>query len=733
MDTAANNQLGGLLVAIPLLPLAAALIGYLLAWGQGRLALRLNAWLGGLALLASGGLAGWLLSAVQQSQADSIAWRVPWLALPDAALLTDAAGNRTGLPVPLAFNAGVPALLFALTTAVIAVVVLVFAVRERRDDPRRATFFATLTLFAGSMLLFLAADTLLVIYIAWELMGLTSYLLIAHPGTDRARRAARQAFWTTRATDFGLLFAVFTLMTVFRWTTLSGIDLTALLQSIASQGGNPREVYPWLSAVALLVLAAVLGKAAQFPLSFWLSDAMVAPAPVSALLHAATMVAAGPYLLTRLHGFFVVADLPLLAATLLGGLTLLTGAIMALAARDPKRVLAYSTVSHLGLVVMSVGVLAEEAGYYHLLAHAWFKAALFLGVGYLVAVWLTQHGGAEADHEPPELDRLAGFARRQPLVLWGVLVPAGLSLAGLFPLAGALGKEQIFQALLTRYGATPQAGIPAIGEQFPVAAAAWAVGACMLVIALPLTAAYITRLVGILGWGRPAPQPPEAAVAAVAAPRGWGVPLVLTTLLALMGSVGWAAAYFNWYNTPAGFAPESAAWKWSAAGHTSQLVSAVALAAVLIGAGLTWYLRVARPQAGDRVFREGGLAALAAFFRHGMYLRELFHLVIGRCGELLAVLAGRADVGLLDWLVLRLGGLGRLIATAARWVDDYIVDGLRWLACEFWWFLKRLHARTMQTGQIQHYMFIVLLGTALLCLVILRPLSRILADILGSI
>lgn len=740
MDGTANNLDGTLLVLVPLLPLLAALLGYVLHLSRGKAAALFSAWLGGLALLISAALSGWLFLVVQRG-AGQVTFLTSWLVLPSGM-------QREGLQVPLAFLGSNPQLLFAITTALIGFGVLLFAVRERRGDPRAGVFFATLTLFAGAMLLFLTADTLILIYIAWELMGLCSYLLIAHPGTDAARRAARQAFWTTRATDFGLLFAVILLLTVFQFPTLSSIDIPRLLTLVMQQGGNPQAVYPWLSAVALLVLLAVVGKAAQLPLYFWLPDAMVAPAPVSALLHAATMVAAGPYLLVRMHGFFSTQDLPLLLATLIGGLTLLLGAAMALAATDPKRILAYSTVSHLGLVVLAVGVLAEEAGLYHLLAHAWFKAALFLGVGYLVAVYLAEPGAGRAadagagEHRAPDINELAGQAGRHPWLLWGLLLPAGLSLAGLFPLAGALGKDQILYALLTRYHATPDPNFPerTISASFPLAAAGWWAASGMLILAIPLTAAYITRLVGVLGWGRTAQrvvhldqrgEVPGATQPLSADRRGWGPGLAVAVIIALIGSVGWAAVYFTWYATPAGFISKDSLWKWSTPSLGGNAAQVVALLGVLIGAGLTWYLRVAHPEVGARLFREGGMAQLAGFFRNGMYLRELFRLVVGRLGELLAVLAGRADVGVIDWLALRGGWLGRELASLSRWTDDHIIDGLRWLACEFWWWLKRLHGRFMQTGHIQHYMLIVLIGTALLCLVVLRPLSHILADILG--
>ena len=723
MTGTGDNLAGMLLVLVPALPLAAALLGYLAA-ARNRGSL-LPAWLGGVGLLGSTGLTVWLLRLLQGMESGAY-FKVPWLRLPDVT-------RADGLDVPLAFYGNNVQLLFCLTTAAIGLAVLIFAGRERRGDDRRGVFFSTLTLFAGAMLLFLAADTLLVIYIAWELMGLCSYLLIAHPGTQEAWRAARQAFWTTRATDFGLLFAVIILMSRFNVAVLSDVNVNHFLRSI-SDPALVTGVKSWLTLVAILLVVAVIGKAAMFPLCFWLPDAMVAPAPVSALLHAATMVAAGPYLLIRLSKIFPVSETTLILPTLAGGLTMLVGAVMALSAREPKRILAYSTVSHLGLVVMSVGVLAEENGYFHLLAHAWFKAALFLAVGYLVAAWAAENN---KDGHGVTLTAMAGYARRHPFVLWGILVPAGISLAGVPFFAGALGKEQILHALLTRYNVMPvQESTTTIGSQFPVAEASWLVGSMMMVLALPLTAAYITRLVGILGFAGKAKNelPGTGGLVTGSRPDGWSLPLGLAGLLALVGSIGLAVFYYAWFSTPVGFGDADALWRFADARQDPRLVltMAVALLALLVGAGFTWHLRVANPAAGDRLFRDGGLKSLADFFAHGMYLRELFTTVVGRTGEFLAILAGIADIGFLDWLVLRFGAAGRLLAAGLRWVDEHVIDGLRWAVCEVVWLLKRLHARTLQTGQIQYYMLVVLVSTVILCFVVLRPLGDIMARIFGS-
>jgi NADH-quinone oxidoreductase subunit L len=711
------------LLAIPALPLVAAAVAYAVP----RMGARIAGYLCTAALAVGAALGAMLLAK------GGAAFSVAWFTLPDPRLMATSGGRELGLAVPFALDAAWPQMLFIFTTAAIALAVMVFALRERAGDPRARQFYATLTAFAASMLFFIAADTLLVMYFAWELMGVCSYLLIAHRGTPEARRAARQAFWTTRATDFGLLFAVLILLTLFHWPTLTSIDVPGYVQHASAQVSQA-AVYAWLGGAALLALLAALGKAAQFPLCFWLPDAMVAPSPVSALLHAAAMVAAGPYLLITLHSLFAASEVALLAAVLVGGVTLVLGGILALCAAEPKRVLAYSTLSQLGLVILAVGALAEEPGLYHLISHAWFKAALFLAVGYVVAaapMGGLSHAGAGADEHSRTLGELRGAARG-PLVRVALIL-AGLSLAGIWPLAGSLGKEQVLHALLTRHAAEPMPGA-VLGVHYPLAAAGWKVGAVLFLLALPVTAAYATRLVGVLVL--PVPRPsgalprPEAAGAGIAA-RGWGGGLWAALLLAVAGSIGWALAFPSYREE---LSSAHTAWKWSGlSGSSGWLVLAVTQAFVIVAIVLTWMLSVARPARGEYVVREGGLKPLIAFFGAGMYLREFFHTLVGRTGELLAILAGIAEVGVVDALAMRLGAFGRALAAVARWLDDHVVDGARFRVCELCWDLKRLHSRTMQTGSIQHYMFVILLGAAVMCFLVLPALGAKLAEILGRL
>ncbi|MCH7472526.1 hypothetical protein IIA79_06195, partial [bacterium] len=641
-----------LILLIPGLPLGAALLGYVLPRSGGagvsaRQPYPIAGWLGIFALLASAALGGLLLNAGGAS------FSTLWFMLPDAFAAAASQLQVLGAEIPWAFEADSARLVFVLTTSLIGAAVMLYALRERRDDPRAGAFHSTMALFAGAMLLFLTADTLLIIYLAWELMGVCSYLLIAHPGTAEARRAARQAFWATRATDFGLLFAVIIMHTRFGWTTLSSVDLAALVSSYAEAGMNvPTENYAWLGVVILLVLLAVAGKSGLWPFSFWLADAMVAPAPVSALLHSATMVAAGPYLLIRFHGLFAASQPAMLAAVFIGGLSLVFGGLMALCSREPKRILAYSTVSSLGLVVMSVGVFAEEAGYYHLLAHGWFKAPLFLAVGYLAVVGAghrpAQGRSETGPYSPPSLNQLAGSGRRSPLV-FATLMLAGLSLIGIYPLAGALGKDQILHALLTRGGVVLPDG-PRLGEVFQQASVGWTVGAALVIVSIIITAAYITRLIGVLCWGKQREQSPESEVRSPESDHSpesgasWRVPLICGLSLAA-ASIAMSPIYFLWYKGE--FTAPGLAWKWgsefSGVGLLLLLGGTLLIAAT---AGLVFALRVLRDEGsagvpGGESFsiaHAGRLAPVVVFFRNGMYLRETFQALFGKTGEFLALL-----------------------------------------------------------------------------------------------
>ncbi|GGM50990.1 NADH-quinone oxidoreductase subunit L [Longimycelium tulufanense] len=318
-----------------------------------------------------------------------------------------------GLPLRLAVD-DLSALMI-VTVAAVTLLVLLYSVAEFAADEASARFFGLVLLFAGAMLLTVSATSLLPLLMAWEVMGATSYALIAFWWRDTWRvRTATTAFLTTRAADLGLYVAAGA-----AFAAVGSLDLGALATVPA----------PWLHVVAGGVLLAAAGKSAQLPFSFWLSGAMAGPSPVSALLHSATMVAAGAYLLLRLSPLLHSSGWGAGTTAWLGALTALVLGAVACVQRDLKQLLAASTSAQVGLMVLAAGTGAVSGGALHLATHAAVKSLLFLTAG----VWLVSLGSQD-------LARLAGAARRWPLVGAAFAVGA-LSLAGIPPLAMWVSKD----------------------------------------------------------------------------------------------------------------------------------------------------------------------------------------------------------------------------------------------------------------------------------------------------
>jgi NADH-quinone oxidoreductase subunit L len=294
------------------------------------------------------------------------------------------------------------------------------------DDDGYSRFFAYMNLFVASMLMLVLGGNLLLLYLGWEGVGLCSYLLIGFWYSDPANGAAAQkAFIVTRIGDTAMAIGLFLLV-----TKLGTLDIQTLMRRAAEawQVGSALPI-----AAAALLLAGALGKSAQLPLQTWLPDAMAGPTPVSALIHAATMVTAGVYLIARMHGLFVLAPPVLTAVAVIGAATLLVAGVSALMQRDIKRVLAYSTISQIGYMFLALGVGAWTAAMFHFMTHALFKSLLFLGAG---AIIMSLH------HEH-DIFKMGGLRRKLPVTFWTFLV-ASASLAG-FPLvtAGFYSKDLI--------------------------------------------------------------------------------------------------------------------------------------------------------------------------------------------------------------------------------------------------------------------------------------------------
>ncbi|MGV3502317.1 MAG: NADH-quinone oxidoreductase subunit L [Adhaeribacter sp.] len=326
----------------------------------------------------------------------------------------------------VAFHLDALSLVFIFVITFVGALIHLYATAYMAGEEGYARFFASMNLFVASMLVLVLADNLLLLYLGWEGVGLCSYLLIGFWYREPANGyAARKAFLLTRVGDTALAIGLFILFQIFG--TLQIQDLAAAAPERWLVGA------PAATLVAFLLLGGAVGKSGQLPLQTWLPDAMAGPTPVSALIHAATMVTAGVYLIARMHVVFELAPTAQLWVAIIGALTLLLAGCTALTQSDLKRVLAYSTISQIGYMFLALGVGAWTAGIFHFMIHAFFKALLFLCAGAIIL----------ALHHEQNMFRMGGLRTRMPLVFWTFLIGAA-SLASL-PLitAGFYSKDQI--------------------------------------------------------------------------------------------------------------------------------------------------------------------------------------------------------------------------------------------------------------------------------------------------
>lgn len=310
-----------------------------------------------------------------------------------------------------------------MVVTIVALLVQVYSIAYMHDDPGFASYYAYQSIFAGSMLGLVVANNFGQIFVFWELVGLSSYLLIGFWfGRNSAKEAAKKAFITNRVGDFGFLLGILFLQILF-----GTLNFNELAGTVAGYSNTAV-----LITVSVLLLAGPVGKSAQFPLHVWLPDAMEGPTPVSALIHAATMVAAGVYLIARAFFIFNTSAETMLVIALLGGFTALFAASIALVQNDIKRILAYSTLSQLGYMVMAMGVGAMTAGMFHLMTHAFFKSLLFLGAGSVIHAMANEQ----------DIWKMGSLYKKMPITTWTFVIGA-LALSGIPPLSGFWSKDEI--------------------------------------------------------------------------------------------------------------------------------------------------------------------------------------------------------------------------------------------------------------------------------------------------
>jgi NADH-quinone oxidoreductase subunit L len=393
----------------------------------------------------------------------------------------------------IAFYLDALSLIMTLVVTFVSFLIHLYSAEFMLESEGYSRFFAYMNLFVASMVTLVLADNLLLLYLGWEGVGLCSYLLIGFWYADPVNGlAARKAFIVTRLGDTAMIIGLFL---IFRH--LGSLDIQELMHRASSQwaAGSALPI-----AASALLLGGAVGKSAQLPLQTWLPDAMAGPTPTSALIHAATMVTAGVYLIARTHVLFTLAPPVQLAVAIIGAATLLLAGFSALAQWDIKRVLAYSTISQIGYMFLALGVGAWSAAIFHFMTHAFFKALLFLAAGAVI----------QAMHEEHSIFRMGGLRKQLPITFWAFLI-AGCSLAGL-PLvtAGFYSKGLI----LWETWASPQGS-----------AGLWISG----VVGVLLTSLYIFRVIFLVFFGEakaPVAKRPGLAVQ---------IPLVVLTVLSLVG------------------------------------------------------------------------------------------------------------------------------------------------------------------------------------------------------
>ena len=555
--------------------------------------------------------------------------------------------------------------------SIVATCIMVFSTGYMHGDDGYHRFFAYMSLFCGSMFLLVLANNFLLLYVAWELVGLCSYLLIGfwfHK--PEAARAAMKAFITTRIGD--LFFAIGVFVVFIYAPSLRFVDVFEAIKAgtmAASVAG----------IAALLLFGGAVGKSAQFPLHVWLPDAMEGPTPVSALIHAATMVAAGVYMVARLSPMFwasmehaVIFGVPALTVVaVIGLITAVMAALIGVAQNDIKRVLAYSTISQLGYMMtgLGMGMVGFVAGVFHLIAHAFFKALLFLGSGSVM----------HAMHDELDMWKMGGLGRKMPVTQW-TFWAGTLALAGIFPFAGFFSKDEIISATW-HIGLHEGRWIYFIG----------------LEIGAFLTALYMGRLCFNVFSGQPRT---ELAEHAHESPPVMLWPLRILAVFAIfLGWVGspWVAGNL-FHRFLAEMHPElehlhTGGFNWLVAG----ISTAMAAGGLLLAAAM-YYWRVLSPN----VFK-CALYPLYIGAKRKFWFDELYYYTVIGGTVLLSRAMASFDRFVIDGIVNVVGwGTRVVVAQLIRWIDLIVVDGLVNLIAFVTGLFGEAGAR-LQTGKIQDY------------------------------
>lgn len=469
----------------------------------------------------------------------------------------------------------------AVLVSGVGALIHIYSLGYMRDDEGKSRYFAALSLFMFAMLGIVFANNFVMLFIFWELVGFTSYVLIGHWFfLDAAADAANKAFITTRIGDFGFMTGILMI-----WMTTGSVVFAEIAPRMPMFGGHATFV----AIVALLIFCGAVGKSAQFPLHVWLPDAMEGPTPVSALIHAATMVAAGVYMLVRVAFIIQASQTALLIVAWIGTITAVMTALIATQQDDIKRILAYSTLSQLGYMVMAVGLASNEAAMFHLFTHAFFKALLFLAAGSIIVML----------HHEQDVWKMGGLRRRLP-VTFATFGAGALALIGCPPFSGFFSKDAI---LAVAYEHNPPVFAVALFTAF-------------------LTAFYVMRMLVIVFFGSPRT---ESAGEGRESPPVMTMPLIVLAILATLG--GFAFFARNFLALPTEKAP-----------NAFGVVPVLAIIALILGVGLAIVLYRGRGTEPVRI----------ELLRRKFYFDEFYGWLIYWTQELLACVSAFIDRWIID-------------------------------------------------------------------------------------
>ena len=636
-----------------------------------------------------------------------------------------------------------------LVVTIVSSLVHIFSIGYMHGDPRYPRFFAFLSLFSFSMLFLVVSDNLLGIYIGWELVGVCSYLLIGFWfEQDAPANACKKAFMTTRVGDVGMFIGMMMLFTKFRTLSLYGDQGIFALASNLTAGDMT-----WLSIAGVLIFCGAIGKSAQIPLHTWLPDAMEGPTPVSALIHAATMVAAGVYLTARMFPI-LTADSSLFIAYV-GGITALVAATIAMVRFDIKRVLAYSTISQLGYMMLAIGAGSYVAGLFHLTTHAFFKALLFLGSGSVIHAFHAAHHAHDHDHahdddhahtdahaasfdsfgiDPAQdMRHMGGLRHKMPITFVTMLI-ATLSIAGVpFIFSGFWSKDAVLVEVLYR-------------------AISWNsvhhyILFGMAALAAVITAFYMFRLIFMTFTGEPRNQ--EMHDGAHESPLKMAIPLIILAVLSFPLVNKWSfEKYVKQPDQPHIHAPKHARYDSSqgalhaqlglsdahAAGEDTHHEDAAAAAhhdpdhdrahnivvplsfvIVILGIGLSALFYYWKRFSADAVAAR--LRPIYTLLWNKYYFDEFYDGVIVALTVAGSKVLGLFDLRFIDGIV---NGVGVTVQAGcsrfAGWFDNTFVDGLVNLVARIIWYVGG-RVRRVQTGMIQNYLLAIVGGVVLLILI----------------